>query len=299
MNRAALLLLFAIILIWGANWPILKVGLTLIPPLWLAVARLALGALLLAVLLAASPAGLRLPPRRDWSIVLSVGLLQMAGFTALMNIGLQYVDAGRSAILAYTTPLWVAPGSVLFLREPLGRAGAIGVGLGLVGIAVMFNPLAFDWGDAAALRGNLMLLGAAGLWAASILHVRAHRWTASPLQLAPWQMLAGALPLGLAALVAEADRDIVWNATSVFVLVYNAALATAFGFWAVMTVTRSLPAVVSSLSFLGVPIAGLLFSAWWLGEPLSSDKLLALALVVAGVAVVTLRRNRYKLPPRP
>lgn len=293
MNRLALTLLVAIILVWGANWPILKVGLAYIPPLWLALLRLVLGAMLLALMLAPSR-GFRLPPRADLPVIVSVGLLQMAGFTAFMNLGLLHVDAGRSAILAYTTPLWVAPGAVLLLNEPLGRLGAIGVGLGMAGVAVLFNPVSFAWSNSDAVWGNVLLLIAALLWAASILHVRKHRWSSTSLELAPWQMIAGAVALLPLTLATEGIPSIVWNATSIFVLAYNAILATAFGFWAVMTVTRSVPAVTASLSFLGVPMAGLLFSAWWLDEQLTAEKLMALVLVLAGVAAVTARKREKR-----
>lgn len=291
MNRIALVLLAAIILIWGANWPILKVGLIHIPPLWLALIRLVLGAGMLGAILMATGAGIRPPPAADWPVVLSVGLLQMAGFSALMNIGLQHVDAGRSAILAYTTPLWVAPGAVLLLREPLGRLGLAGVALGMAGVAVMFNPMSFDWSDGTAVAGNAMLLGAAAVWAGSILHTRRHRWRSSSLALAPWQMLVGAAPLLPLALLLEGPPHIEWSAISLFVVAYNVVLATAFGFWAVITVTRTVPAVTASLAFLGVPVCGLLLSAWWLGEPLDAAKLAALALILAGITATTLARR--------
>ncbi len=298
MSRRLALLLFAfIVLVWGANWPILKLGLQDIPPLWLAAARLVLGAAVLAAILLASKEGLRPPPRQDWPIVVSVGLLQMAGFTAFMNLGLQHVDAGRSAILAYTTPLWVTPGAMLFLGERMTLPRILGVVLGLAGVAVLFNPLDFDWNDGPALWGSALLLLAAFVWAGAILHVRGHSWASSSLALAPWQMLVGAVPvIALAALFEGAPR-IDWNPFSVFVILYNAVLATALAFWAVLAVTRMLPAVVSSLSFLGVPFAGLLLSAWWLGEPLTTAKLAAMALVLTGVAAVTLGGKSAKNGP--
>ena len=47
--------------------------------------------------------------------MLSIALLHMVGFTLLGTIGLEIVPAGRSVVLAYTTPLWVVPGASLFL----------------------------------------------------------------------------------------------------------------------------------------------------------------------------------------
>lgn len=287
MNRSAALLLAVVILIWGANWPVLKVALAYISPLWLAAFRLGIAAVCLFVILAATKGRVRLPSRQDMPLVLSISLLQMALFTALINFGLLYVDAGRSAILSYTTPLWVTPAAALFLGERLTVAKVAGVALGMAGVAVMFNPFSFDWNDRDVLLGNGLLLLAALAWAVAILHTRGHNWLAGPLDLAPWQMLIGFLPVLAAAFIVDGPPKIVWSAELVAALVYNGPIATAFAFWAVVTVTRMLPAITTSLSFLGVPVVGLLFSAAFLDEGLTADNLTGLGLIVAGVAVVT------------
>lgn len=290
MSHRAAVLLLAIILVWGANWPLLKLALDHSPPLWFAALRLVLGAACLALVLA--PTGrLRPPTRQDWPLVLSVGLLQMAAFGALINAGLMNVPAGRSAILAYTTPLWVAPGAVVLLGERLDRARMVGLVLGLAGIAVLFNPLGFDWSDAGALRGNLLLLAAALAWAASILHVRGHRWAGSPLELAPWQMLVSLPPLITLAWVVEGPPRFDASTEFLWLAAYNGPLATAFAFWAAITVNRLLPAVTVSLAFLCVPVAGLLFSAWWLDESLTATNLTGLGLICMGVAAVAWRER--------
>jgi drug/metabolite transporter (DMT)-like permease len=286
-DRRAVALLVSLVLVWGANWPILKLGLAHIQPLWFAELRLALGALSFAVVL--TPLGrLRPPPRRDWPLVLTVGLLQMAAFLGLANIALQVVPAGRSAILAYTTPLWVAPGAALFLGERLTRGRLAGVGLGLAGVAVLFNPAGFDWNDGGALLGNGMLMLAALAWAAGILHVRGHCWTTSPLDLAFWQMLVGLVALLPLAWLWEGPPRADWSAEFLWVAAYNGPLATAFAFWAAVTVNRMLPAVTVSLAYLCVPAGGVLASALMLGEPLTATNLLGLTLIAAGVAAVAL-----------
>lgn len=274
-----------IVLLWGANWPLLKLAIDHSSPLWFAVLRLALGWASLAIILA--PTGrLGLPARQDWPLVVSVGLLQMAAFGALINAGLTSVPAGRSAILAYTTPLWVAPGAVLLLGERLDRARLTGLALGLGGIAVLFNPLGFDWSNGGALVGNGLLLAAALVWAISILHVRKHRWAGSPLELAPWQMLVSLPPLVALAWAIEGPPVFDMSAEFLWLAAYNGPLATALAFWAAITVTRLLPAITVSLAFLCVPVAGLLFSAWWLGEPLTPTNLVGLGLIGSGVAAV-------------
>ena len=284
-GRFAGLLLASVVVVWGANWPILKMGLAHTSPLWFAVLRMVLGVLSFAAVLA--PMGrLKLPAREDWPVVWTVSVLQMAAFSALINVALMSVPAGRSAILAYTTPLWVTPGAVLFLGETLTRARMIGLALGLAGVAVLFNPLTFDWSDPASVWGNVMLMAAALAWAAAILHVRGHRWVGSPLELAPWQMLLATPPLVLLAWLVEGPPHADMSPTFLWVAAYNGPLATAFAFWAAITVNRMLPAITVSLAFLCVPVGGLVFSALLLGESLSAGNLLGLALVAAGVAVV-------------
>jgi drug/metabolite transporter (DMT)-like permease len=283
----AYLLLAAIIVLWGANWPVMKVGLQAIPPFWFAVSRLSLGALTLFGVLAAT-GRLAWPRRADLPVIASVALLQMAAFLSLVNIGLLTVDAGRSAILAYTTPLWVTPAAVLLLGERLGPRKALGLALGLSGVVCLFNPVGFDWGDPDVVIGNGCLMLAALGWAAVILHTRRHAWTSSPLQLAPWQMLT-ALPILLVlALAFEGDARVAWSGELAVILLYNGPVATAFCFWAVVTVQRSLPAISTSLGLLGVPTAGVILAALVLGEELSLTRLGGLVLIVGGMALVNL-----------
>ena len=283
----SLLFLGAIILVWGSNWPIMKIGLQSMPPLTFAAVRLATGAVcLFAVSVALGR--LRLPERRDYPVIFSVGIIQLAVFLVLVNFGLSRVDAGRSAILSYTTVLWVTPAAVLFLGERLSRRKTVGLLAGLAGVGVMFNPLSFDWDDPELLLGNALLLAAALSWAVAILHVRAHDWRAQPLDLVPWQLLAGFVPVLLAALWFEGDQPIRWSGTLVGVLAYNGPIATGFAIWAWVSVNRALPAITTSIGSLGVPAVGVLASALVLDEALSVTNLLGLGFIVAGLAVVSL-----------
>ncbi len=293
VDRIAFGLLAAIVVVWGANWPVMKIGLAHMQPLWFAALRLSLGVLCFAVVLVPRRR-LRLPSRADLPVVVSVGLLQMAVFMAVVNTALQWVPPGRSAILAYTTPLWVAPGAALFLGERLTRARLAGIGLGLAGVAVLFNPLGFDWHNRTALAGNGLLLAAALIWAAAIVHVRGHRWQAPPLELAPWQMAIGLLPLILLAWAVEGPPRADTSPQFLAVVAYNGPLSTAFAYWAAVSVNRMLPAVTVSLSFLCVPVVGLLASSLTFGEPLTATNLGGLALILAGVAVVALSPSAGK-----
>jgi len=287
----AITLLVLVILLWGVNWPVMKEVVGHMPPISFVASRLLLGAVSLLIFTAALRQ-LRLPSKADLPVILSVGVLQMGLFMLLVTIAVQYVPAGRAGILAYTTPLWVVPLALIFLKEKVGWAKAGGLLIGLVGVGVLFNPAAFDWTQRPVLLGNGLLMLAALIWACNIVHVRRHRWVGTPLQLAPWQMMLAALIATIAALLTEDQSHIDWSGQLVVLLIYNGPIATAFCFWAMVTVNRALPAITTSLSVLGVPVVGLLSSATWLREPLTLTNLLGLGLIGGGLVLVALSERR-------
>ncbi|WP_246337308.1 DMT family transporter [Azospirillum oleiclasticum] len=289
--RASLLLLAAVVTLWGAHWPIMKVGLAHVGPLWFNALRFLTGGLSL-FLVVALLGRLRVPPRRDWPLLLSVGLGQMMLFGVLVMYALRHVPAGRSAVLAYTTTLWVTPLSVLILGETVSRRKVVGTVLGLAGIAVLFNPLTLDWSDRAVVVGNLILLVAALVWALCILHIRAYRGLSSTLELAPWQMLLAAVPVTGAALWIEGPHPGDGTLTFFLVAAYAGPLATGFCFWAVNQLTARLPAATFSNAMLAVPMSGILFSAAALGDLPSGPVLLGMAIILAGMATVVAAERR-------
>jgi drug/metabolite transporter (DMT)-like permease len=286
-HRRAYLLLALIIVLWGVNWPIMKAGVAYIPPLWFATARVFLGCLCLFALVAAR-GGLHLPQRRDAPILFSVGVLQVGGTLACIHFGVSFVEAGRSAILSYTTPLWVTPLAAMVLGERLSLGKAAGLILGLAGVGVLFNPGEFDFLDRDSLIGNGLLLLSAMILAVVIVHVRSHPWRTPALELMPWQMLLGCMVLVVLAASVEGVPDIRWSGTLFAILAYNGPVASAFCFWAIVTVMRSLPATSTALGALGVPVVGVLFSAMLFGETLSLTKVLGLALISGGIVVVSI-----------
>lgn len=284
--RRAWLLLVAIAVAWGINWPVGKALLGHLPPIWVVALRSALGTVaLLAICL------LRrrfvIPKRGDLPVILSVGVLHMTAFSVLVSVGLQFVPAGRSVVLAYTTPLWVVPGAWLLLREPLTGRRLAGVGMGLLGLLLIFNPLAFDWHDVHAVLGNGLVLLAALCWALSILYVRSHKWVTPPFELVFWQALLATCLLMPLAWLLDGVPKIDWQPGLAGLLLYGGVFGIALAYWAVTTVNRTLPASTTSLGLLGVPVFGLVCSAIALGEPVALPLVLAMGLILGGIGVGT------------
>jgi len=129
------------------------------------------------------------------------------------------------------------------------------------------------------------VLLAAFCWAASILHVRAHKWVSTPFQLVPWQALLATCVLLLLALTFEEVPRFEWNARLSLLLLYGGAVGIALPYWAMQTVNRSLPAITTALGLLAVPIVGVACSSIALGEPLSFALLAATVLIISGIAI--------------
>ena len=283
-HRQGLLLLLVVVVIWGVVWPVQKMILESLTPLWMvAVRSIVSGAVLLPLM--AVLGRLRLPRRADMPVLLSISLLHMVGFATLSGMGLQLVPAGRSVVLGYTVSLWVMPGAALLLGERFTARRAGGVALGLFGLVVLFNPISFDWSDGDAVLGNLLILAAAVLWAANILHMRGHRWQSTPFDLLPWETLLAGLILVPAAVFIDGAPQAQWDAELIGQLLFSGVFAGALAFWAMAAAARSLPAVTTALALLGVPVVGVIVAALALAEPITLSLLAGVALVLGGVAI--------------
>jgi drug/metabolite transporter (DMT)-like permease len=283
-RRLGAILLATVVIAWGLTWPVNKVILASVPPVWAVAVRTAIGAVALFAL-AGAQRRLCLPPRQDLPVLVSIALLHMIGFGVLSSIGLQRVPTGRSVVLAYTTPLWVVPGAALFLGERLTARRVVGVALGLTGLVVLFNPLAFDWTQRGAVLGNLAILAAALLWAGSILHIRGHRWRSTPFDLLPWEtLMATAVLVPLAYLLAGRPAFEI-DASLAGMLLYAGIPGTALAYWAVAMASRYLPAITTSLGLLATPVVSIVVAALWLQELPTADVLAAMGLILSGIAL--------------
>jgi drug/metabolite transporter (DMT)-like permease len=288
LSRSTSLVLLAVIAVsWGLTWPVNKAMLEYTTPIWAVCLRYVVATIVLLVLTGAL-GRLRLPPRQDIPVVLSVSLLHMVAFGTLCSIALQFVPAGRSVLLAYTTPFWVFPLARLVLGERMTPARLAAFALGICGLLLLVNPTSLDWADRNVVVGHGLILAAAVLWACSIVYVRRHRWASVPFDLLVWQSLVAVAVNGGLALALEGPPHVKLDLTFALLALYGGGIGTAVAFWALNTVNRVLPATTTSLGLLGVPLLGVASSMVMLGEAFDLVSAVALGLIVGGIAVGTL-----------
>jgi drug/metabolite transporter (DMT)-like permease len=107
----------------------------------------------------------------------------------------------------------------------------------------------------------------------------------SPFEVIPWQVLLATCTLVPLALLFEGMPRIEWSARLVALLVYGGTAGIALPYWAMQIVNKNLPAITTSLALLVVPIVGVACSAIALGEPITAGLIVAMLLIVSGIAV--------------
>ncbi len=260
-NSSSIYVLFIIVVLtWGLSWPVNKLGLVYVSPFWFAALRLIVGTV---------------------SMFLLIGF-----FILLINLALAIESSGTAAILVYTTPLWVTPMAIFFFKEANTALKWFGFILGIIGILFMLNPSELDWTNGNVLLAVFYLMGASLSLSISILCARYMTWHHTPLELIPWQLLVGSIILVIVALFMQPNLNMQWNVTSASCIVYTGLIATAFGFFGMSKISKELPATLTSIGLLGVPVSGVIFSVILLHESVDLFKILAMVFITLGVICV-------------
>lgn len=282
LSRQQLVLLVLITLIWGFNWPIMKIGVTEYPPLTFRALSMWLGLPVLALALVVLKVPFRLP-RRWWGQLLWLASTNMFVWHLCMILAIRTLSSGRAAILGYTMPIFSALLGALFFATPLGRRGWVGVGAAALGVSLL---LAHEVSRLAGRPvGVLLALVAAATWALGTQLLRRTRIEAHTLTLAFWMTVLTTLVMTVACLF-EADQ---WHRPSLAAtgsIVFNAVLIFGFAQAAWLVLARGLPPLASTLSVMLIPVLGVFSGAWWLGEQLHWQDWAAVLLMVVAIASV-------------
>ena len=286
--------------IWGCNWPVLKVGVSEIAPLTFRAMTLPFAAIGMLVIARMSGDSIRIP-REWWGKVAALAFFNIAGWNGFVLFGVQQLPAGRSAIIAYTMPIWATVIAMYVLHEPLSRRKVIGLVLGMLGMVVLLGE------DFRHIRstpiGAILILCAAILWAVGTVLLRKWKPPIAQNTLSGWMMLAGWLPIVLLAPFFD-PRPLgvelaALSARGWFAIVYNIFLAGTVAHWAWFYLARTLPVAVSSLSSLPVPVVGVFSGIVLLGERPGPQEWIALALVVAALFTVLFQPSENRISAAP
>jgi len=291
-QRAALLLAFALILVWGINFSVQKAVFTSVSPGGFLFIRYLIMPVC-AVALLWQRYGTHWPrlPRSELWALLRLGLLGHLMHVGLVTFGIHWSTAFSSSLILACGPVF----TLLLLRwlgvERLTRAQIAGVAVACVGVLIFLSDklLGSQW---RASGGDLILLIAAFFFSAYTVAAKPLIERHGGVLVMTYATLFGCVPVLLLSL--PAGLEVEWKAVplAIWAGLLWAIVLSAFVGWmvwgwvnAVRGVARTAP-----LMYLMPPVAGLV--AWWVtGEGYGAIKLLGAAVTLIGVAVAQFARR--------
>ena len=293
MDRRQLWVLVLLTLVWGINWPIMKLGVSgwpqapeRFPPLTFRALSMLLGLPVLggALVLMKIPLGV---PRAQWRQVLWLALPNMVVWHIVVIVSVQRLSSGRAAILGYTMPVFAALWGLLVFGERLGLRPWLGVAAAGLGVALLL------WHEFAALTGApfwaVAMLGAACIWALGTHMLRRASFTVPLLTVVFWMTALTAVVMSVLAFWLERDQWRWPEPHVLFSIGFNAVGVFGFAHAAWFYLARTLPPLASSISVMMIPVLGLLSGAVALGEVLHWQDFAAMAALVLAIGAVLWR----------
>ncbi|HXG68375.1 MAG TPA: drug/metabolite exporter YedA [Blastocatellia bacterium] len=293
-SRVKLILAFAAVyIIWGSTYLAIRYAIETLPPLLMAGGRFLTAGTVLY--LWARAQGASRPALREWRPATIIGGLLLLGGNGMVVLAERDVPSGLAALLIATEPMmvvlldWLRPGG----DRPAGKT-VLGLTLGFVGMLLLIGPSGLAGESGVAPLGATLLIAATVSWAAGSLYAAKRKLVDSPVMAAAMQMLAGGTLLLLAGLItgeaagfAVAEVSLRSLAAFFYLIVFGSLIAFTSYSW-ILRVTP--PSIASTYAYVNPVVAVLL--GWALaGEPLTVRTLLAAAVIIAAVALITTNRG--------
>lgn len=289
LDRLAIVLLLGCCLFWGFQQVLAKATLSEVPPVFQSAVRAMGATLLLAIWCRVRGIVLFVKDGTLW-----VGLLAGSLFSfefACIYLALSHTGASRVTVFLYTSPFWVAALLPLFVKsERMNRTQWLGLSCAFA--AVVFALWESLLSAGAGRLGDVLALLAGASWGLTTVTIRATALAKiSAERLLFYQLACSAVSLPLISL-AFGERWPVLAQLSGFAWL-SLFLQTAIGAFASyltwMWMLMRYPAGKMSAFVFLTPVFALLFAALWLGEPVTPNLVMAIALVGLGILLVNKR----------
>ena len=265
---------------WGACFVAIRYGLLEAPLVWFAALRaLVAGAALLGFArITQRPA----PPRSTWWGIGCLAVVNVTVAFVAMFAGTAGVASGVAAVLANAQPLLIVlPAWLLFQERPRPRT-QLALLIGFVGLGIAAAPGGLGGGAA-------LSLGAAAALTAGTLLVRRLAGV-DVVMLAGWQFMIGGTVLAGWAVATEGWPVVAWTPRFIAALAFLALIGSAATTLIWFSELKHAPLVTVSAWTLLTPVFGITFGWLLLGDRLSGQQTIGVALVLAALPIILLAR---------
>ncbi len=289
-TRYALVVLVFLTIVWGLNWPAMKLAVEGFPPWQFRTFCAAFGIVALFTIARLNGRDIR-PPPGLWGKLALAGVLNVAGWQVFSAMSLQYIESGRGAIIAYTMPLMTALLSIPVLGEKISPRVMAALLLGTGGMALLLPDDFLDRGDRQLLGIGLMLCAALS-WALGTIQLKYIKLPMPTMVATAW-FFVFAFPVQLAGALFETPPDLSTLSWPVIIgALYASTIPVCFGYWAWFRLVEVLPVTIASIATLATPVLGVLSGAILLGEPTGWREIASLTLVIASLVLVLYRKPK-------
>ena len=303
-SRTSILAAYAAIyLIWGSTYLGIRFTIETIPPFLMGGVRFMIAGAFLYLLMRSR--GAAKPERKHWLSTVIIGAFLILGGNGAVVWAEQFVPSGITALLVAILPFWIALIDwVGPSRTRPSAAVATGLIVGIIGIVVLVGPSAFDTSGASTsgiLKGAIVLMLGSLSWALGTVYSRHAALPKSAFVATGMEMFCGgALLFLLAVITGEPQQfdpaDV--SARSIAAFIYLTMIGSLVGFTAYIWLLDHEPASrISTYAYVNPVVA--VFLGWALaGEPLSLRTVIAAAIIIGAVALITTARSSAP-PPEP
>lgn len=294
MSAADWALLVLLSTLWGGSFFFAKIAIAELPPLTVALGRVAIAAALLVVL--ARITGTALPAAAaGWRRYAVMGFLNNALPFGLIFWGQTHIPSGLAAILNATTPLFtVLVAHWATTDEKLTPTRLVGVAAGLIGVIIMIGPdMLRELGS--DVLGQLACLAAALSYAFAGVYGRRFRGEPA-LRVAAGQLVASSLIVAPVAFVIDRPWTLALpGPTTLAALVALATFSTAIGYLLYFRILARVGATNLLLVTFLIPVSAILLGTLILGEQLSPRHIVGMLAIAVGLAAIDGRLRLYRV----
>ncbi|WP_460914837.1 EamA family transporter [Spirosoma areae] len=288
--------LITVYILWGSTYLFVHFMTEQMPPLYMAGIRfLVAGTLLYSY---ARLTGAPRPTAGNWRASALLGFLFLSIANGAVATALHYLPTGLTALLVAMLPVFVLSFNWrFFARSRPTNLALLGSLLGLAGIFVLFQPgrVVLPGGTHALFAGFGLAMVANIAWAFGTLLTPRVDSPASPALSSGMQMLTGGGLLFLVGLLTEpvALFSIAQAPTKAFYsLAYLVVFGSIIGYSAFSWLARNAPpALVSTYAYVN-PVVAMLLGAAFAGEVISAQSLIGASVIIAGVVLITIGKER-------
>jgi drug/metabolite transporter (DMT)-like permease len=291
--------LWVVYVVWGSTYLAIRLGVrpshgAAIPPLIYAGFRFTVAGLVMLAVTVRRPAPDGRPDplgRRQWFAASVIGVALLLGGNGLVSVAEQRIPSGIAALVVATVPIWAALLGAAMGHERVTLRHALGLAFGFAGVAALVGGTG---GGGVQATGVVIVVAASLSWAAGSVWSRTAPTVRRPLVMTGMEMLAGGVACLVVGFAIGEGGDLhlgqapagAWYALG-YLVVFGSLLAYTAYVWLLKSAPLSL---VTTYAFVN-PLVAILLGSVFLSEPFTARTLLATALIVAGVALIVIRRG--------